>query len=114
MGCVRLNAPDKYYSRHAVESGIKFYKEYPLDKPYSMSMQVAIWQKRYLLEVLQKKEDAWQTELIGSKRVANMKGRWRILWAKSAVIDYQGGGIMRKGQPALPVVKWALSELING
>jgi hypothetical protein len=114
IGCVRLNAPDKYYNRHAIESGVKFYKEYPLDKPYSMSLQAAIWQKKYLLEVLWHKEDGWQAELIGSKRVANMKGRWRILWAKSAVIDYHGGGIMRKGQPALPVVKWALLELING
>ncbi len=113
IGCVKLNAPEKYYNRHAVESGVKFYKEYPLDKPYSMSMQAAIWQKRYLLEVLRHKEDAWQAELVGSKRVATMKGRWRILWAKSAVIDYQAGGIMRKGQLWLPVVKWALSDLIK-
>ena len=113
VGCVRLNAPDKYYSRHTIESGTKFYKEYPLDKPYSMSMQAAIWQKQYLIELLRHKEDAWQAELAGSKRIASMKGRWRILWAKSAIIDYQSGGIMRKGQPELSVMKWALSELIK-
>lgn len=113
VGCVKLNAPEKYYNRHAIESGIKFYKEYPLDKSYSMSMQMAIWQKRYLLDVLRHKENAWQAELNGSDRLKELKGKWRILWAKSAVIDYQAGGIMRKGQPWLPVVKWALSELIN-
>ena len=113
IGCVKLNAPEKHYSRHAVESGIKFYKEYPLDKPYSMSMQAAIWQKRYLLDVLRDKENAWQAELNGSDRLKELKGKWRILWAKSAVIEYQAGGIMRKGQPHLPVVKRVLSDLIN-
>ena len=113
IGCVKLNAPEKYYNRHAFESGVKFYKEYPLDKPYSMSMQTAIWQKRYLLDILRDKENAWQAEIEGSYRLKELKGKWRILWAKSAIIDYQAGGIMRKGQPWLPVVKWAFSDLIK-
>lgn len=113
VGCVRLNAPDKYYNRHGVESGIKYYKEYPLDKPYSMSMQVAIWQKRYLLDVLRHKENAWRAELFGTSRLAKLKGKWRILWAKSAVIEYQAGGIIRRGIPRLSVVKWVFKEWLN-
>ncbi len=112
VGCVRLNTPDKYY-RHTVESSVKYFKEYQLDKPYSMSMQAAIWQKRYLIDVLRAGEDAWQAEIIGSKRLATMKGKWRILWPKSAIIDYQAGGIMKAGRPRLSVMRWALEDLIG-
>lgn len=112
VGCVRLNAPDKYY-KHTVDSGIKYFKEYPLDKPYSMSMQAAIWQKKYLFDVLRDKEDAWEAELNGSKRLAKLKSKWRVLWPKSAIIDYQAGGFMVAGRPRMDVVKWTLLDLVK-
>lgn len=113
VGCVRLNVPDKYFKRHAVATNIKHYKEYPLDKPYSMSMQAAIWQKRYLMDVLRHKEDAWQAELNGSERLKSLKPKWRILWSKSWIIDYEPGGIMLRGRFRTPVVQWVLRELIK-
>ena len=113
VGCVRLNVPDKYFKRHAVATNIKHYKEYPLDKPYSMSMQAAIWQKRYLMDVLRHNEDAWQAELNGSERLKSLKPKWRVLWTKAWIIDYEPGGIMLRGRFRLSVVKWALEELIK-
>lgn len=112
VGCVRLNAPDKYY-KHTVNTDVKYFKEYPLDKSYSMSMQAAIWQKRYLFDVLRDKEDAWEAELKGSERLKRLKRKWKILWPKSAIIDYQPGGIMKAGKPRLSVMKWALLDLIK-
>jgi len=110
VGCVRLNQPDKYF-RFATQSEFRGFREYPLDKPYSMSMQAAIWQKSYLLDVLRDGEDAWQAEIEGSKRLAKIKGKWRILWTKSAIIDYQAGGFMVAGKPRMSVVKWVLSDM---
>jgi len=108
VGCVRLNAPDKYFNRHAIKIDVKGFREYPLDKPYSMSMQAAIWQKQYLFDVLRDGEDAWQAELNGSERLKKLKNKWRIFWPKSAIIDYQPGGFMKAGRPRLSVVKWVL------
>ena len=68
-------------------------------------MQSAIWQKRYLLDVLRYQENAWRAEIFGSKRLKKLKGKWRILWAKSAIIIYQAGGIMRKGRLEPRVLK---------
>lgn len=112
VGCVRLNPPDKYY-RHTIKTNIKHFKEYPLDKQYSMSMQTAIWQKQYLLDVLRKEEDIWKTEINGSERLKNLKSKWRILWAKTPIVDYTAGGLMKKGKPRLSVMKWALTDLIK-
>jgi|GEM_PF-2261944 len=113
IGCVRLNPPDKYFRQHAVKSNIKGFREYPLDKLYSMSMQTAIWQKQYLFDVLQDNEDIWQTEVYGSKRLAQLKSKWRIFWTENPIVDYTAGGLMKKGRPRLPVVKWALEDLIR-
>lgn len=113
VGCVRLNPPDKYFKTHSVRSRARDFREYPLDKPYSMSMQTAIWQKRFLLDVLRKNESIWQTEIEGSKRLGNLQSKWWILWAKSPIIDYTAGGIMKKGTLRLPIVQWVIRELLN-
>lgn len=113
VGCVRLNGPDKWFRRHATEANIKGFKEYPLDKRYSMSLQTAIWQKKYLLDILRENESAWQTEHQGSERLKELKARWRILWSESTIIDYQPTGLMNKGELFLPVVKSTIQELVK-
>jgi len=113
VGCVRLNHTDKWFRGYAIRVGIRSFREYPLDKRYSMSMQTAIWQKRYLLDVLRANEDIWQTEIDGSNRLKGLKSKWRILWASIPIINYTAGGLMKKGRPRLEVVKWALSDLVK-
>ena len=112
VGCVRLNAPDKYFV-HTKDVNIKGFKEYPLDRSYSMSMQAAIWQRDYLIDVLRHGEDAWQAEIDGSKRLAVLMHKWRILWTTEAIWDYQAGGFMVAGRPRLDVVKWTIQALIE-
>lgn len=112
VGCVRLNAPDKYF-RLTKDMGNRNFRDYPLDKPYSMSMQAAIWQKAFLLDVLKEKEDAWQSEIEGSKRLANLTYKWKILWTTDAIIDYEAGGLMVARKPRLSVVKWTIMDLIK-
>lgn len=113
IGCVRLNAPDKWFRCHAVGTNIKGFKEYPLDKRYSMSMQTSIWQKQYLLDILRNGEDIWQTEIKGSERLKGLKSRWRILWAETPIVGYTAGGLMKKGRPRASVVKWAIEDLLH-
>lgn len=113
VGCVRLNPPDRYFKCHAIESGISGFREYPLDKRYSMSMQTSIWQKWYLLDVLRADENIWQTEIDGSERLKKLKAKWRILWADTPIIDYTAGGLMKKGRPRGSVVKWMAEDFLS-
>lgn len=112
VGCVRLSAPDKHYG-NTVSTNVKYFKEYPLNKKYSMSLQTAIWQKSCLLDILREGESAWQTEYGGSERFRGFKGKWRVLWTESTIIDYHPGGLMAQGRLRLEVVKWALGDLIK-
>jgi len=113
IGCVRLNQLDKYF-RFAQKTDVKGYREYPLDRPYSMSMQTAIRQKKYIKDVFRYGEDAWQAEIKGSQRLKGLKRKWRILWTKSAIIDYQAGGFMVAGRPRASVVKWVIENITKG
>lgn len=113
VGCVRLNGPDKWFRRHAIKTDAEGFGEYPLDKRYSMSLQVSIWQKQYLLDILRENESAWQTEHKGSERLKELKGKWRILWSESTIIDYNPTGLMSKGELFLPTVKWTMQELLK-
>jgi len=113
VGCVRLNEPDKWFRRHAKETEIEGFREYPLDQKYSASLQIAIWQKRYLLDFFEKDESAWRVEHHGSRRLRELKGMWRILWAESMIIDYYPGGIMEKGELRLLTVQQTLLNLIG-
>ncbi len=113
VGCVKLNAPDKWFRRHAKKTNIEGFREYPLDQKYSMSLQTAIYQKQYLLDVLRDGESAWQTEHSGSKRLRGLRDKWRILWAELAIIDYHSGGIMEKGELRLGTVQETLLNLVK-
>jgi len=90
IGCVRLNLHDSW-SQFLFDTNIEGFKEYPLDKPYSISLQAAIWQKEFLLEFLRKGENIWQVEEAGSGRIRTSKKR--IIWADVPIISYQPGGI---------------------
>lgn len=113
VGCVRLNKPDKWFRRHAIKTDIEGFKEYPLDKRYSMSLQISIWQKQYLLDILRENESSWQTEHKGSERLKELKSKWRILWSESTIIDYNPTGLMSKGELFLPTAKWIMEELLR-
>lgn len=114
VGCVRLNPPDKWFNRYAIKTEFKGFREYPFDMPYSMSLQVAIWQKQYLLAILRDGEEAQATELKGSERLKSMGSKWRVFWTDTPIFDCPSGDLMKKGRPRLSVVKWALLDLING
>lgn len=107
IGCVRLNIHDSW-SRFLFNANIDGFKEYPLDKPYSISLQTAIWQKEFLLEFLKKGENIWQVELKGSKRVHDSKKR--VIWSDIPIIIYQPGGYMRKGKIAKSVEQWVVEN----
>jgi len=113
VGCVRLNKPDKWFRRHGAEIKIEGFREYPLDQKYSISLQTAIWQKSYLFDVLRKDESAWQTEHKGSRRLRELKDKWKVLWTDSTIIDYHPGGIMEKGELRLSTVQQTLLNLIG-
>lgn len=104
IGCVRLNPHDKL-SRFLLNAGIEGFKEYPLDKPYSISLQPAIWQKKFLFEFLKKGEDVWQVENEGSIRI--QKSKMRVIWADTPIITMPRiGGYMKKGKVYGTVEQW--------
>ena len=115
VGCVRLNnIPNKYFQRHTTSSDIEGFREYPPDKRYSMVMQMAIFQKQFLLDVLRSGESVWQTEGKGSERLGKLKSKWRILWPETNIVDYMSdGGLIKKGKIRLSAVQWALMDLIK-
>lgn len=104
IGCVRLNPHDKL-SRFLLNAGIEGFKEYPLDKPYSISLQPAIWQKKFLFEFLKKGEDVWQVENKGSIRI--QKSKMRVIWTDMPIITMPRiGGYMKKGKVYGTVEQW--------
>lgn len=114
VGCVRLNnAPHKYFNHHSKRSDIKAFREYPLDQRFAMTLQVAIYQKQFLLDVLRDGEDVWKVECNGSARLREMKSKWRILWPKNNIVDVPPTGILRKGRFKPPILRWATAELLD-
>lgn len=114
VGCVRLYTPDIYFTRHAVHTDIcEDFKEYPLDKPFSVSLQIAIWQKQFLLDILRDGENPWQFEVDGSERLKKLVSKWQILYSEIPIIEYRPGGLLKRGRPRLGVVMWALSDLLK-
>jgi len=103
IGCVRLNPHDRF-SRFLVDSDIDGFKEYPLDKPYSVSLQPAIWQKEFFLEFLQRGENIWQVETEGSKRIHTSKKK--VIWSDIPIISYRAGSYMGKGKIVKSVEQW--------
>ena len=104
IGCVRLNAHDDL-SCHLCDMGIEGFKEYPLNKPYAVSLQISIWRKEFFLEFLRKGETIWMTELEGSKRVATSNKK--VLWSDRPAFSYVPHGYMQKGVIDANVEKWA-------
>lgn len=104
IGCVRLSPHDRF-SHFLVDANIEEFKEYPLDKPYSISLQPAIWQKEFLFEFLRKGENIWQIEIEGSLRI--QKSKKKVLWADSPIITLPRiGGYMKKGKVCETVEQW--------
>lgn len=103
VGCVKLTAHDEM-SKFLVDTDIEGFKKYPLDKPYSVSLQVAIWQKSFFLDILKSGENIWETEVNGSKRMPNFHKQ--VLWPDTPAISYSPSGYMKKGAPVEAVVKW--------
>lgn len=103
IGCVRLQAHDKW-SCFLFDANIKGFKEYPLNKCYSISLQAAIWQKKFLFEFLKKGETAWQTESQGSRRICNSK--YKVIWTDTEILSYKPCGYMNRGRVIEDVAKW--------
>jgi len=103
IGCVKLTVHNKY-SKFLIQSEIDGFKEYPTDKPYPISLQAAIWQKSFFLDILKEHETIWETEVNGSKRVQEYDKK--IIWSDTPIIDYYSCGYMKKGKPVEEVVKW--------
>lgn len=113
VGCINLNAPERYQRDHTIKSGVEGFREYPLDAKYSMAIQPAIWQKQYLLDILRTGESCWGTEIKGSRRLKELKGKWRLLWAKTPIMSYHPGSLIHKGKFHFESAKWAMLELLN-
>jgi len=104
VGCVRISEYNPL-SRFLLPNGaISGFKEYPLDKPYSVSLQASIWQKDFFLDILKQRESVWQTELEGSKRVHTL-GK-RVLWSDTPAFTYVPHGYMQKGVVDENVERW--------
>jgi len=59
------------------------------DSPYQMSFQAAIWNIQLLKEVLKPFENPWQSEVKGSKRLAEAGSKYRVLGTTHAPVRYQ-------------------------
>jgi len=105
VGCVRLNPYDNF-SHFLVDTNIDGFKEYPLDKPYSVSLQPAIWQKEFLFEFLRKGEDVWQTEIEGSRRI--WESDKRIIWTDIPILSHCNPpfGYMKRGRIIKSAKQW--------
>lgn len=103
VGCVRLNAHDKL-SCYLYHDGVDGFKRYPLDKPYSVSLQVAVWRKEFFLEFLRYGDTIWQTEINGSARIKSSNKK--VLWSDKPAFTYVPHGYMQKGVIDINVEQW--------
>ena len=119
VGSVNLDAAARYYKDNTIKCNIKGFREYPVDSKYSFSLGPVIYQKKFLLDVLQENESIWRSEVSGSRRLAMMKGKWRTFWADPPLIPIHledtnhCGSLMHKGTFKFETTKWALQELLN-
>ena len=58
------------------------------DAPFQTSLQAAIWRKDFLLRFLNPKENPWQFEKLGTKRVIEAKEDFLILGCKKPPVTY--------------------------
>ena len=116
VGCVRLsNDPPKYFEKHTKNSPvIKGFRQYPNDQRFNSAVQIAIYQKEYLFDILKDREDIWQSERRGVDRIKNLSDKWRILWPEKNILEYNAIGLMKRGILRPPVLLWAKSKLPEG
>jgi hypothetical protein len=57
--------------------------------PYQMSFQAAIWNLKLMREVLTPYEDPWQSEIFGSKRLADAGDKYTVLGTTCRPVRYQ-------------------------
>ncbi len=114
-GCVRMIPPDKSFYRHSIKTKISGFREYPLNKSYSFSFLTSIWKKQLILDVFQDIEKnhqgVWACEIEGTKRLNELRPKWRTLWAETPIINTRGGGLIKKRKFRFPATKWALMDL---
>lgn len=103
IGCARLNDHDGH-NKFLFDIDIDGFKEYPLDKPYSLSHQASIWQREFFLELLKEGESNWQMEIEGSKRIHKF-GK-RVIWNDNPTLSYHKCGYMRKGKIVKSEEQW--------
>lgn len=113
VGSVNLDAPARYYRNHAIKSDLNGFREYPVDSEYSISLGPVIYQKKFLLDILQENENIQRTEISGSRRLAKLKDKWRILFTDPPLVCFHCGSLMHNGKFKVPTTKWALQELLN-
>ena len=73
---VNNNSPN--HLRLHISTKPKFYDrlvgKLPMKSPYKVSLMPAIWNRNFLLNILNDNESAWDFEVNGTKRVLNSKG----------------------------------------
>ncbi len=113
VGCVRLsNDPNKYFEKHTRNSPvIKGFKQYPNDQRFCSAIQITIYQKEYLLDILKGKENIWEAERRGVGRIGKLGSKWRIFWPEKNIFEYHAVGLLKKGILQPQVLRWAKSEL---
>jgi len=104
VGCVQLSAREDACHPYFFDCGIEGFKEYPLDKPYSVTLQAGVWQREFLLRIMQRGETAWDVELKGSTRVSEY-GK-RVLSTTTPAMYYHPSGYMQKGKVVESVKQW--------
>ncbi len=111
-GMVRLNnAPYGYFCKHSKKSNMDGFREYPLKHRFIMGLQPAIFQGSYLFDALGNKDNPWEAEQKGAKRLAVLANKWQSLWPETNIFNVQPVGLMKKGRFKPPVLRWAKAEL---
>jgi len=104
IGCIRLSASRSKRHHLFFDIGVTGFEGYPLDAPYSVALHPSVWQKEFFLELLQKGENIWQTEIEGSKRIR--KSKKKVTQLTVPAIDYPFDGLVRKGKVVKSVELW--------
>jgi hypothetical protein len=67
------------------------------DAPYRVSLQAAIWGKKYALSIIDDKDSAWQFEHMGSKRSSQDGSKFISVWDKTPrlMLDYYCTGVIQ-------------------
>jgi hypothetical protein len=63
-------------------------------KKFIVSLQAAIWDRKFLLSILRDKESPWEFEIHGSERVQNVEN---IYYLNKTALVYHFGGIVHQG-----------------